>query len=296
MEVVDSFASALHGAILARGLTLNRLSQRLAERGFALSTATLSYWSRGKYRPEGPESLAALAALEEILQVPAGSLRGLLSTRARQRRAKSGQLVPFRELWGDFGAKVDQVIAQVGLSSAQHRVLSLHERHQFDGRGAERLCRVIMVIEAATDEVDRIVAVFREDQGRSVGPTVRPVSGIRLGRVLKDTATHVLFAELWFDRALRRGERTAIEYELRYGIGGDRSTMCERSFPARIKQYVVEVAFAPTAVPRRCRLVTEPIDGTPPATRPASVGIADTVRMVLLDQRAGSYRIEWEWE
>jgi len=36
------FAPALHGAITASGLTLDRIVHRLAERGFALSTATLS--------------------------------------------------------------------------------------------------------------------------------------------------------------------------------------------------------------------------------------------------------------
>src|SRR3954453_18109209 len=62
------FASALHGAITASGLTLDRIVHRLAERGFALGTAPLSHWSRGRSRRARPEALAAPRHAELLVE------------------------------------------------------------------------------------------------------------------------------------------------------------------------------------------------------------------------------------
>lgn len=290
------FAPALHGAITASGLTLDRIVHRLAERGFALSTATLSYWSRGRSRPERPESLAALAALEEILGVPGGSLRELLGDRVRRGRGKAARLVPFCELWGSFGQAVDQVIAQVEAPADQRRVLSYHERYHLDETGAERYCRVIAVLEAVTEKAKHMVTVYRDDTSGAHLPTVVPVAGVRLGRVGIDHETHVMAAELWFDQNLRKGERTVVEYGLEFVPGGNRSLMCERRFAAPIRQYVLEVTFHPEAVPRYFRATSEPADDGPRTETELVLDGRRTVRSVWLDQPAGAYRIDWEWD
>lgn len=77
------FAVSLRAAIRARGLGLERIRYRLRARGTPVSLATLSHWQSGRCQPERPESLAALAALEEILEVPRGSLTGLLARHHR---------------------------------------------------------------------------------------------------------------------------------------------------------------------------------------------------------------------
>ncbi|WP_326643260.1 hypothetical protein OG884_06800 [Streptosporangium sp. NBC_01755] len=64
------FHVALRVAVQARGLTLNRLRHRLGERGLRVGTTSLSYWQQGLRRPERPESLRAVRALEEILILP----------------------------------------------------------------------------------------------------------------------------------------------------------------------------------------------------------------------------------
>jgi hypothetical protein len=289
------FASALHGAITASGLTLDRIVHRLAERGFALSTATLSYWSRGRSRPERPESMAALSALEEILRVPPGSLRELLPDRVRRGRA-AARTVPFGELWGSFGEAVDHVIAQVKSPADQRRVLSYHERYHLDETGAERYCRVIAVLEAVTEKAKHMVTVYRDDTSGTHLPTVIPVAGVRLGRVGIDRESHVMAAELWFDQTLRKGERTVVEYDLEFVRGGNRSMMCERRFASPIRQYVLEVSFHPEAVPRYFQAISEPNKNTGATSVPLSVDDRRTVRAVWLDQPAGAYRISWEWD
>ena len=290
------FAPALHGAITASGLTLDRIVHRLAERGFALSTATLSYWSRGRSRPERPESLAALCALEEILDVPGGSLRELLGDRVRRGRGKAARPVPSGQLWGHFGAAVEELMAQVQ-TPAEHRLaLSYHERYELDLTGAESYCRVIAVLEAVTEKAKHMITVYRDDTMGGLLPTVVPVAGVRLGRVGVDDRQHLMAAELWFDQNLRKGERTVVEYGLEFVPGGNRAVMCERRFAAPIRQYALEVTFHPGAVPRYFRASSEPTAPGPSTSCELSVDGQNTVRAVWLDQPAGACRIEWEWD
>jgi len=82
------FEAALRAAIRARGLGLERIRYRLRGRGVSISLATLSHWQSGRCRPERPESLLALDHIEEVLEVPAGSLTNLLGPpRSRTRGA-----------------------------------------------------------------------------------------------------------------------------------------------------------------------------------------------------------------
>jgi hypothetical protein len=75
------FDEALRAAIMARGLSLERLHVRLAERGVRISLASLSNWQRGRSRPERSASLAAVRELEAILGLPPHSLVTLLGPR-----------------------------------------------------------------------------------------------------------------------------------------------------------------------------------------------------------------------
>jgi hypothetical protein len=87
------FSVALRAAIRARGLGLDRIRYRLRGRGTAVSLATLSHWQSGRCRPERPESLEALRNLEDILNVPDGSLTRLLGP-PRQRTRFHAQQQP----------------------------------------------------------------------------------------------------------------------------------------------------------------------------------------------------------
>jgi hypothetical protein len=73
-QSATSFAEMLSTAIRERGVTLARLHARLADRGNPVSMATLSYWRSGARHPEGAQSLAAIADLEELLDLDRGAL------------------------------------------------------------------------------------------------------------------------------------------------------------------------------------------------------------------------------
>jgi len=74
----EPFPRALRAAITASGLPLDRIRHRLELRGVSISVPTLSHWQSGRRRPERPESLRALAELEQLLSLPPLALRSLL--------------------------------------------------------------------------------------------------------------------------------------------------------------------------------------------------------------------------
>ena len=71
----NRFPGELRVALHASGLTLEAIQRRLADRGFSIGRSTLSYWQNGRRLPTEAKSLLAVAALEDILKVPAGRFR-----------------------------------------------------------------------------------------------------------------------------------------------------------------------------------------------------------------------------
>lgn len=80
------FDRALRAAITGRGLALARIRHHLGQRGVAVGVSTLSYWQNGERVPRSTESRRIVAALEEVLEVPAGALTSLLPHRTDERR------------------------------------------------------------------------------------------------------------------------------------------------------------------------------------------------------------------
>ncbi|MET9105661.1 hypothetical protein ABZX29_03620, partial [Streptomyces zhihengii] len=76
------FHQALRAALSVRGLPLQRVQHHLAHRGIKVGVTSLCYWQQGARRPRRPESLRAVRALEEVLELPAQSLIRLLGADA----------------------------------------------------------------------------------------------------------------------------------------------------------------------------------------------------------------------
>src|ERR1041384_1617846 len=111
-EAHPSFAQALRDAIQARGLGLDRIRCRLGEHGVRVSLATLSYWQSGRSRPERRESLIALRHLEDVLQVPRGSLAALLPPPKARGRARLREHRDLATYW-PARSTVDDVVRGV---------------------------------------------------------------------------------------------------------------------------------------------------------------------------------------
>ncbi|WP_344893510.1 hypothetical protein [Actinomadura meridiana] len=173
------FAGALRQAIQASGLTLERIRHRLGRRGLTVSVATLSYWQRGRSRPR---SRTVVVALEEILQVPPGTLTDLLDDPAPTATPVRGGLTagapgpgergrPVRDLWPD-PEQYTNLVGQLD-RSGDHRLerLSIHDVFRLDEVRRSWTLSVRTVLRAAGDDIDRVVCVHQTRSVQQPGNT-----------------------------------------------------------------------------------------------------------------------------
>ncbi|MGF1426946.1 hypothetical protein [Kitasatospora sp. LaBMicrA B282] len=250
------FHLALRTALAARGLALHRVQQHLAQRGVHVGVTSLSYWQQGRRRPERPESLRAVRALEEVLELPAHSLTRLLGPRRGQPTAPPAPTVavrPYRDLIAPAAA-VDQLLAALpgprdtGLHTVTHiERIRLGPDRRLLRRDSQHAVR------AHRDGVDRYLAIHQGDPGCEVAEVrVRATENCRVGRVRRDQASQLVLAELLLDRRLRTGETHLLGYGFDDAPGCGPSTEYVRGFHSGTGQYVLQVSFHPRALPVRC--------------------------------------------
>ncbi|QFZ77001.1 hypothetical protein GFH48_30345 [Streptomyces fagopyri] len=292
------FHIALRAAITARGLPLQRVQHHLSRYGVKVGVTSLSYWQQGARRPQRPESLRAVRALEEILQLPDESLIRLL-TRADERsepQRPGGR--SYRSLVEASGV-LEELLAELestldgGLHTIGH-----HERVRI-GAHRELVARESQhIVRAHRDGVDRYVAIHHGDPGCAPDRTgVHALENCRTGRVRWHRDTGVLVAELLFDTRLRAGDTFLFRYAFEDGTAGASSEYV-RGFSFAGGQYALQVGFAEDALPVRCHRFTQHSPAAPRSGRqelPLS-GHHRSVHLVEPRVRSGIVGIGWDWE
>jgi transcriptional regulator with XRE-family HTH domain len=281
-----TFADALRSAIDARGLSLDRITDHLAQRGVSVSSATLSYWRSGRSEPGRRSSLAALPHLEEVLGLPAGSLTAALpSTRERTpRHAVRGLDVlwpeePHTAVLGRLDTSWDTELARVSV----HDVLHIGP----DRRQARLTVRQAM--RARADGPDRRVVMHAQDDLDAGLPEIRPLRGCALGRVERDPEAGVVGAELVFFRPLRRGETVIVTYDVVSPTPGPREHEYTRRLRLPMREYLLEVAFEPRALPESVVAFTEDRE------QPITLDRDRRAHLVHTDTAPGTTGIRWSW-
>ncbi|MFI6767715.1 hypothetical protein [Streptomyces sp. NPDC050355] len=292
------FHLALRSALTARGLALTRVQHKLAQRGITIGVTSLSYWQQGARRPQRPESLRAVRALEEVLDLPAYSLHRLLVPEGGHRpeaerpaaRSYRSLVVPADALQRLFTEL--ETPADGGLHTVGH-----HERVRIgpERRLIER--ESLQVVRAHRDGVDRYIAIHRGESGcEPARMRVHPGENCRLGRVRGDDAAGVVVAELLFDTRLRAGDTHVFGYAFEDGSGGP-STEYLRGFSFAGGQYVLQVRFDEAALPVRCRRFTQASAGAPRSAQQELTlsGRHRSVHLVEQGVRPGILGIGWDW-
>ncbi|MFA1549417.1 helix-turn-helix domain-containing protein [Actinomadura chokoriensis] len=305
------FAGALRQAVQASGLTLERIRHRLGRRGLTVSVATLSYWQRGRSRPR---SRAVIAALEEILQVPAGALTELLDdpapTAAPARSAPGAgpgagdRSRTARDLWPD-PERYAWLVGQLD-RSGDHRLerLSIHDVYRLDEARRSWTLSVRTVLRAAGDGIDRVVCVHQTGGGHAggeaaVGPAAAGPAGLasvrycRPGRIR--AAGGLMAFELVFDRVLAAGDTAVVEYELG-PVGEPPPDSYDRRFSHPVHDYVAIVQFDSGRLPARCYGFTAE-SSLAPRRRLGElwVGTSGSANIAVGAVRRGIVGVEWEW-
>jgi hypothetical protein len=294
------FHLALRAALAVRGLPLQRVQHHLAHRGIKVGVTSLSYWQQGARRPQRPESLRAVRALEDVLELPGNSLIRLLGVgegsarcdverpAGRSHRSLVEVSGVVERLLADLESPTDGGLHTVG-----------HQERVRIGAGRELMGRDSQhVVRAHRDGIDRYLAVHHGDPGCDPARVeVSALENCRTGRVRWHRETGVLVAELLFDARLRAGETYLFGYGFEDGTGGP-SGEYVRGFSFAGGQYVLQVRFDERALPVRCHRFAQATTGAPRGVRTDLTlsGRHRTVHMVEQGVRPGILGIDWDWE
>ncbi|KOV59049.1 hypothetical protein [Streptomyces sp. MMG1121] len=292
------FHVALRAAIAARGLPLQRVQHHLSRHGVKVGVTSLSYWQQGARRPQRPESLRAVRALEEILQLPDESLIRLLADAHEHTVAGHAGARSYRSLT-EASDVLDRLRADLGWlpdgglhTLGHHEYVRIGARRELAGREAHHIVR------AHRDGVDRFLAVHHGDPGcRPQDVRVRALENCRTGRVRWDRDTGVLVAELLFGTRLRSGDTFLFRYGVEDGTAGTSREHLHR-FCSPGGQYALQVRFDAAALPARCHRFTQPSSAAPRSGRQELplTGPHPCVHVVEPRIRPGIVGIAWDWE
>lgn len=295
--VTGPFHHALHGAIVARGLTLDRLQSRLAERGTPVSRATLSHWQSGRSQPEREVSMQALGNLERILGVPHHALLQLLDPPRPRGRKSGGEPLAFEEVFHNDDL-VLQALDRFAPDWSRDLVnVSFHDRVEVRADGAVHSAWCRRVMRATADGPDRIVTLYRCEAGAI--PRVTALSGCVLGRSLSDAQLPgVVIAELLIGQPLRQGEHMILEYEVEFVDSPITDARWEKRFDRPIREYVLEVVFDAAKPPVRCvqyRASDADADPDDIAERVVALDSFTRASTVAVDIGKGLLGMRWDW-
>ncbi|GAA2149719.1 hypothetical protein GCM10009760_43190 [Kitasatospora kazusensis] len=292
------FHLALRAAITARGLALHRVQQHLAARGVQVGVTSLSYWQQGQRRPERAESLRAVRALEEVLDLPAHSLTRLLGPRQSPPSPASPATRPYRDLIATAQA-VDDLLATIdGPPDTGLHTITHIERVRI-GADRQLLCRDSQhALRAHRDGIDRYLALYQGDPGCDITRVaVRATENCRPGRVRRDQSANLLVAELLLDHRLRTGDTHLLSYGFDDATAPVPSREYVRGFNSGAGQYVLQVTFHPDALPVRCHRFASHLPGRPPyETAELTLDGHHCVHLVATGLRPGLLGIRWDWD
>ncbi|TLS42479.1 hypothetical protein FE633_30500 [Streptomyces montanus] len=292
------FHVALRAAIAARGLPLQRVQHHLTRYGVKVGVTSLSYWQQGARRPQRPESLRAVRALEEILKLPDESLIRLLAEADDRSGPERSSARSYRSLVEASGI-LEKLLAELGTTLdgglhtlGHHECVRIGTRRELLGRDSHHIVR------AHKDGIDRYVAIHHGDPGCAPERmTVHALENCHTGRVRWHHDTGVLVAELLFDTRLRTGDTHLFRYGVEDGTAGASSEYV-RGFRVSGGQYALQVRFAEDTLPVRCHRFTQHSAAAPRSGRQELTlsGRHRSVHMVEPRVRPGIVGIGWDWE
>lgn len=282
----DPFAAALRAAIHQRGLSLDRIRYHLTQRGHELSVATISYWQSGRSRPERASSLAAIAALEEILGLESGHLATKLPARRRGSASAAHSPVETADTYLPY---LDDLMRRLGMSrDVGLTQLSVHDQVRIDADGRQLSHHVKQLFVAERDNVDHYWAYYQA----TPRPYIKSVHNCHVSGMEELSELGVVVARMRLSRILAKGESILVEHQAGQleRVPSDRTV--ERAFLHPVRSAHTEVLFDEARLPLAAERFTI-VDGVEKVDPIVIVG--RSVHALVLDFGPGLYGLRWEW-
>jgi len=243
----DPFAAAFRDAINARGVTLARLYEQLRERGNRVSMATLSYWRSGARRPEGVQSLAALADIEELLEVERGALTGLITGTNR-----TGPLGPtsFPIHEATLEHAVKETYAMLGATYPDtSRELTVHSVTDVGPDGSVAYAITRGIVQSTVGTITAIPFLDLTPGVRTPAPLISAVSGGRIAARHSHPSGEVHGALFELEAPLEAPKTAVVEWSIEYP--DDYPPMRETGYAIarQCRELLVWTRFHPDALP-----------------------------------------------
>ncbi|MCA0435397.1 MAG: hypothetical protein LCH98_02740 [Actinobacteria bacterium] len=283
------FAVQLGRAMEARGLSLERISAHLRARGHRISVATLSYWKTGRSIPGRTPSIRAVGALEEVLQVPRGSLARLIP------RAVAGPAASATVRIVDLFEQqrlVDEMVRDLGRTWDEGvELVAMHAVSTVDERGLLVATTCREVLRVVREDTDSYLIGLGYPLGGCL-PTIAAVSGCREGRWRYAAAESTAVRELMLPM-LGVGATHVIDYDISYDVPSP-AVVVPMAYvlgtTSPVREIYVEVRFTPGAEPAE----VSTIEMTPEAESLQRSPGRD--RMALHRRLFGPGKLGFEWE
>ncbi|WP_256104439.1 helix-turn-helix transcriptional regulator [Streptomyces sp. ODS05-4] len=295
-EAAGEFPAALREALSRRGLSLERVSERLKARGITISQATLSHWQRGRSQPERARSLHAVDALEEILDLPGGALRSLLGPRRPR-----GRVSPVRgedaarRVFGE-GSVAEQLIGAEDFHDFNRSLtpLVIHDTVTVGESGRLGSLAATVVLRAGSSGVDRVRFVLGFDDEEAEPLDVRVTCG-QLHEATHVPRLNAMALDIRFGRPLARMETAVVGYAVEVSPSRAPAAHYERRTSNGLHDYLQHVFFHPGALPSRCRrYVREQIGSPKRDQQPVVLDRSHSAHVFVSRCGPGVYGMAWE--
>lgn len=245
----DEFHAAFRDAINARGLSLSRLHEMLRARGNGVSLTTLSYWRSGRRRPEGVQSLAALADIEAILGLRSGALIGLLG--ATNRTGPVGpNLFPLDEL--EVERAVMDAFAAMGVEYPDtSRELTTHSITDVDEHGNVAHCTTRSIIQSTVGTITAIPFLQLTPGESTPSPLFGAISGGRIAQRYSHPSGEVHGVLFELDAPLTAPDTAIVEWSVDLPPDYPPQRDSGHAVAMKCRELLVWTRFHPDAVPDR---------------------------------------------
>lgn len=284
----DAFAGALRDAINAKPVTLSWLQRQLKSRGNRVSMATLSYWRSGARQPEGAQSLAALADIEDLLGLESRALSRLL------RSTRTGPLGPNQFPIGqlDIERAVEDAFAALGAPYPDtSRELTTHSVTDVDAEGNVVSCNTRSIVQSTVGTITAIPFLEMTPGVRTPPPTLAAVSGGRIAARYSHPDGEVHGALFELDVPLAAPDTAMVEWSVDYPPDYPSTRETGHAVARQCRELLVWTRFHPDAVPDWCEEIVETPEGSTVTPVPLTRGTS--VHLVRRGFGPGALQLRW---